>query len=190
VNGSIRSDQSPDFYSCVAKKSRGFSDKKREEKGRLGLVIWIVLHRKGSVCSLWESFSSRGICFLRFFIHRLDFAAGTRNRLTACSAHTPNHRQIVLLALTALPQQPRVCSASYLPPPALPAPPPAPAVPILALHIPSYGAVYMKPPSDPMNPQNSLYSDGPRNDQIPMGNWKSPYRREADGDDVGRFEWA
>jgi len=56
VNGSIRSDQSPDFYSCVAKKSRGFSDKKREEKGRLGLVIWIVLHRKGSVCSLWESF--------------------------------------------------------------------------------------------------------------------------------------
>jgi len=32
-----------------------------------------------------------------------------------------------------------------------------------------------------MNPQNSLYSDGPRNDQIPMGNWKSPYRREADG---------
>ena len=41
--------------------------------------------------------------------------------------------------------------------------------PILALHIPSYGAIMMNPPGDPLNPQNPLDRDGPRNDQILHG---------------------
>lgn len=44
--------------------------------------------------------------------------------------------------------------------------------PILALHVPSYGAVMMNPPDDPLNPQNSLYSEGPRNDQILHGEFE------------------
>lgn len=48
----------------------------------------------------------------------------------------------------------------------------APSTPVLALHVPSYGAVMMNPPEDSLNPSNSLYSQGIRNDQILHGEFE------------------